>query len=168
VPGHEFTGVVASRGRAVETDSLRRPLHDGDRVAFPFFNPCNRCYWCVRGEHHACPYRARRSMQFNLDQYPDCDGGDAEYDDLPPGHYVFKVPDVLPDEAIPPVNGAMCQMRHGIEYAQMKFADVIVIQGAASASMRRRWPRRRAPRRSSRSTGNPCASSWRGSAARPT
>ena len=57
VPGHEFTGVVHSLGRGVETDSLRRPLREGDRVAFPFFNPCNRCYWCVRGEHHACPHR---------------------------------------------------------------------------------------------------------------
>ena len=55
VPGHEFTGVVHSLGRGVETDSLRRPLKEGDRVAFPFFNPCNRCYWCIRGEHHACP-----------------------------------------------------------------------------------------------------------------
>ena len=118
VPGHEFTGVVASLGRGIETDSLRRPLKEGDRVAFPFFNPCNRCYWCVRGEHHACPHRARRSMQFNLDQYPYCDGGYADYYYLPPGHYVFKVPDVLPDEAIPPVNCALCQVLHGIEYAE--------------------------------------------------
>ena len=76
VPGHEFTGVVHSLGKGVDTDSLRRPLKEGDRVAFPFFNPCNRCYWCVRGEHHACPHRHRRSMQFNLDSYNF---------DLPPG-----------------------------------------------------------------------------------
>src|SRR5204862_384624 len=101
-----------------------------DRVPVPFFNPCNRCYWCVRGEHHACPSRQRRSVQFNLDQYPYCDGGYAEYYFLPPGHYVFKVPDVLPDEAIPPVNCALCQVLHGLEYAEMKFGDVVVIQGA--------------------------------------
>src|SRR5262249_1171979 len=47
-----------------------------------------------------------------------------------PGHYVFKVPDVLPDEAIPPVNCALCQVLHGLEYSGMKFGDVIVIQGA--------------------------------------
>ncbi len=86
VPGHEFTGVVHSLGKGVDTDSLRRPLKEGDRVAFPFFNPCNRCYWCVRGEHHACPHRHRRSMQFNLDSYNFCDGGYAEYYYLPPGH----------------------------------------------------------------------------------
>jgi threonine dehydrogenase-like Zn-dependent dehydrogenase len=130
IPGHEFTGVVHSLGRGVSTDSLRRPLKEGDRVAFPFFNPCNRCYWCVRGEHHACPQRQRKNMQLNLDQYPYCDGGYAEYYYLPPGHYVFAVPDVLPDEAIPPVNCALCQVLHGIEHADMKFGDIVVIQGA--------------------------------------
>ena len=113
VPGHEFTGVVHSLGKGVTTDSLRRPLKEGDRVAFPFFNPCNRCYWCMRGEHHACPHRHRKSQQFTLNEYPYCDGGYAEYYYLPPGHYVFKVPDVLPDEAIPPVNCALCQVLHG-------------------------------------------------------
>ena len=43
---------------------------------------------------------------------------------------MFKVPDVLPDDAIPPVNCALCQVLHGIEYAEMKFGDVVVIQGA--------------------------------------
>jgi threonine dehydrogenase-like Zn-dependent dehydrogenase len=130
VPGHEFTGVVHTLGKGVTTDSLRRPLREGDRIAFPFFTPCNRCYWCVRGEHHACPHRHRRSQQFTLKEYPYCDGGYAEYYYLPPGHYVFKVPDELPDEAIPPVNCALCQVLHGIEYADMKFGDTIVIQGA--------------------------------------
>jgi threonine dehydrogenase-like Zn-dependent dehydrogenase len=130
VPGHEFTGVVHSLGKGITTDSLRRPLKEGDRVAFPFFNPCNRCYWCVRGEHHACPHRYRRSQQFTLNEYPYCDGGYAEYYFLPPGHYVFKVPDVLPDDAIPPVNCALCQVLHGLEYAGMKFGDVVAIQGA--------------------------------------
>jgi threonine dehydrogenase-like Zn-dependent dehydrogenase len=130
VPGHEFTGVVHTLGTGVTTDSLRRPLREGDRIAFPFFTPCNRCYWCVRGEYHACPHRHRRSQQFTLKEYPYCDGGYAEYYFLPPGHYVFKVPDELPDEAIPPVNCALCQVLHGIEYANMKFGDTVVIQGA--------------------------------------
>ena len=69
-------------------------------------------------------------MQFTLNEYPYCDGGYAEYYYLPPGHYVFKVPDMLPDEAIPPVNCALCQVLHGIEYADMKFGDIVVIQGA--------------------------------------
>jgi threonine dehydrogenase-like Zn-dependent dehydrogenase len=69
-------------------------------------------------------------MQFTLNEYPYCDGGYAEYYFLPPGHYVFKVPDILPDDAIPPVNCAMCQVLHGLEYCNMQFGDVVVIQGA--------------------------------------
>ena len=74
-------------------------------------------------------------MQFNLDQYPYCDGGYADYYYLPPGHYVFKVPDVLPDEAIAPVNCALCQVLYGLERADMKFGDTVVIQGAGGLSV---------------------------------
>ena len=129
VTGHEFTGVVDSLTEGVDTDSIRRPLREGDRVAFPFFNPCNRCYWCVRGEHHACPHRSRNNHQ-GLDEYPYCDGGMADYYYLPPGHYIFKVPDELPTDAVPPVNCALSQVMFGLERARMDFGDTVVIQGA--------------------------------------
>lgn len=129
VPGHEFTGVVHSMGDGVDSDSVRRPLKEGDRVAFPFFNPCNRCYWCIRGEHHACPHRGRNNHQ-GLDAYPYCDGGMADYYYLPQGHYVYKVPDELPTDAVPPVNCALSQVMFGLERANMDFGDTVVIQGA--------------------------------------
>ena len=129
VTGHEFTGIVDSLGGGITTDSLRRPLKEGDRVAFPFFNPCNRCYWCIRGEHHACPHRSRKNHQ-GLDDYPYCDGGMADYYYLPSGHYVFKVPDELPSDAVPPVNCALSQVLFGLERANMSYGDAVVIQGA--------------------------------------
>ena len=125
--GHEFTGVVHSMGEGVETDSLRRPLREGDRVAFPFFHPCNRCYWCIRGEHHACPHRGR---WYTLEEHPYCNAGMGDYYYLPPGHYVFKVPDELPTDAVPPVNCALSQVLFGLERAKMDFGDTVVIQGA--------------------------------------
>jgi threonine dehydrogenase-like Zn-dependent dehydrogenase len=129
VLGHEFTGVVHSLGEGVSFDSLRRPLKEGDRVAFPFIFPCNRCYHCVRGEHHACQHRFRRNMA-GLEAYPYCDGGMAQYFYLQPGHYVYKVPDELPDQAIPPVNCALAQVLFGMERARVHFGDTVVIQGA--------------------------------------
>ncbi len=125
--GHEFTGVVYSMGEGVETDSLRRPLREGDRVAFPFFHPCNRCYWCTRGEHHACPHRGR---WYTLEEHPYCNAGMGDYYYLPPGHYVFKVPDELPTDAVPPVNCALSQVLFGLERAKMDFGDTVAIQGA--------------------------------------
>ena len=58
--GHEMMGTVAELGSKVTTDSLRRPLHEGDRVAFAYFFPCMRCYNCIRGEMGACKFRAGR------------------------------------------------------------------------------------------------------------
>src|SRR5688572_4653652 len=58
--GHEMMGTVAELGSKITTDSLRRPLHEGDRVAFAYFFPCMRCYNCIRGEMGACKYRAGR------------------------------------------------------------------------------------------------------------
>ncbi|HUG36101.1 MAG TPA: alcohol dehydrogenase catalytic domain-containing protein, partial [Candidatus Limnocylindrales bacterium] len=42
--GHEMTGRVARLGARVKTDSLGRPLKEGDRVAYTYFYPCGRCY----------------------------------------------------------------------------------------------------------------------------
>src|SRR5690349_24266162 len=38
--GHEMTGCVAKLGARVKTDSLGRPLKEGDRVAYTYFYPC--------------------------------------------------------------------------------------------------------------------------------
>jgi len=40
--GHEMTGRVAKLGARVKTDSLGRPLKEGDRVAYTYFYPCGR------------------------------------------------------------------------------------------------------------------------------
>ena len=40
--GHEMTGRVAKLGANVRTDSLGRPLKEGDRIVYPYFTPCRR------------------------------------------------------------------------------------------------------------------------------
>ena len=51
--GHEMTGRVAALGPGVASDSLGRPLREGDRVAFCYFYPCGRCYVCLHGQRAA-------------------------------------------------------------------------------------------------------------------
>ena len=58
--GHEMTGRVARLGRSVKTDSLGRPLKEGDRVAYTYFYPCGRCYACLNKEPAACPNKIER------------------------------------------------------------------------------------------------------------
>jgi threonine dehydrogenase-like Zn-dependent dehydrogenase len=89
-----------------------------------------RCYHCVRGEFHACEYRWRRNVRYTFKEYPYCDGGFAEYFYLQPGHWVFKAPDELPDEAVAPVNCAMAQVTFGLNQSGIRTGDTIVIQGA--------------------------------------
>lgn len=130
LPGHEFTGRVHSIGKGVSTDSLRRPLKEGDKVVFPFFFPCMRCYHCLRDQLYVCQYRFRNNIVHRFEDYPYCDGGFADYFWLKPGHFVFKVPEDLPDKALATVNCSMAQVMFGLHLAQPKQGDVVVVQGA--------------------------------------
>ena len=127
--GHEFTGKVAALGKGAETDSLRRPLKEGDRVAFPFFFPCHNCYHCIRGEHRACQFRSRPNNR-GIEEYPYASGGYSEYFYIPPNAYKYIVPDELPDAAIPPVNCALAQVLFALDEARVRFGDTVVVQGA--------------------------------------
>ena len=42
--GHEMTGKIDSLGSNITTDSMGQEIKEGDRVAFPYFFPCRRCY----------------------------------------------------------------------------------------------------------------------------
>lgn len=126
--GHEMTGVVAAVGADVSTDSLGLPLREGDRVAYTYFFPCMRCYNCLRGELNACPRRTR--FRRPVEDYPYCSGGFAEYFYLPPGHFVFKVPEGLEDRDVVPVNCAVSQVIFGLKKAGLQMGDSVVIQGA--------------------------------------
>lgn len=131
VVGHEMTGRVAALGRNITTDSLGRPLKEGDRVCYAYFYPCNRCYQCNRGEFAACPAKVLR-MSGGISPFQ---GAYAEYYYLKPGHWVFKVPDELPDEVVTPVNCALSQVTFGLHQAGLRFGDTVVIQGAGGLGL---------------------------------
>jgi threonine dehydrogenase-like Zn-dependent dehydrogenase len=126
--GHEMTGEVHSLGRGITTDSMGRPLKEGDRVVYAYFFPCRRCYICLRGELNNCPDRFR--FRASIEEYPYCTGGFAEYYYLYPGHFVFKVPDELPDEAVTAANCAVSQVIYGLHQGNVRLGDSVVIQGA--------------------------------------
>ena len=125
--GHEMMGTVEELGSKITTDSLRRPLKEGDRVAFAYFFPCMRCYNCIRGEMGACKFRAGRKP---LDEWPVCNGGFAQYYYLRAPQFLFKLPDDLSDAASAPINCALAQVMEAFHIARPRFGDNIVIQGA--------------------------------------
>ena len=131
--GHEMTGVVHTLGAGISTDSMGRPLKEGDRVAYTYFFPCRRCYTCLRGELNHCPDRFR--FRASIEEYPYCDGGFADYYYLHPGHFVFKVPEVLPDEAVTAVNCAVSQVIFGLQQSGLRLGDTVVVQGAGGLGL---------------------------------
>ncbi|MBI2879603.1 MAG: zinc-binding dehydrogenase [Candidatus Rokubacteria bacterium] len=128
IMGHEMTGAVARLGPGVTTDSLGRPLKEGDRVAYCYFFPCGRCYACLHGQRAACPSKVGRAAPPT--EFPGFVGAFAEYFYLRPGGYVFRVPEELDDELVAPVNCALSQVIFGLHQAGLRFGDQVVIQGA--------------------------------------
>ncbi len=133
VGGHEMTGRVAKLGASVTTDSLGRPLHEGDRVAYAYFRPCGRCYVCSQGPAAACPNKARGITP--ADVFPHFTGAFAEYYYLRPGQWIFTVPDDLSDEVVVPVNCALSQVMYGLRRAGVKMGDIVVVQGAGGLGL---------------------------------
>jgi threonine dehydrogenase-like Zn-dependent dehydrogenase len=125
VGGHEMTGRVYKLGANISTDSLGRPLKEGDRVCYAYFYPCNRCYQCNKGEFSACPSKLI-GMLTSISRFS---GAYGEYYYLKPGGWVFKVPDELSDEVVAPVNCALSQVTYGLSVAGLRFGDTLVVQG---------------------------------------
>jgi threonine dehydrogenase-like Zn-dependent dehydrogenase len=126
--GHEMTGRVAALGVRVKTDSLGRPLKEGDRVAYTYFYPCGRCHACLENQPAECPAKIERPL--GPSQFPHFHGAFAEYYYLRPRGAIFLVPDSLPDELVAPVNCALSQVIFGLGRAGLRFGDSVVIQGA--------------------------------------
>ena len=58
VMGHEGTGMIDKLGAGVTSDSLGKPLAEGDRVVYYAVFPCYRCHLCLRGDINWCVNRA--------------------------------------------------------------------------------------------------------------
>jgi threonine dehydrogenase-like Zn-dependent dehydrogenase len=119
---------VARLGARIKTDSLGRPLAEGDRVAYTYFYPCGRCPACLGKEPAACFFKVGRPL--GPSEFPHFHGAFAEYYYLKPGGAIFKVPGELSDEMVAPVNCALAQVIFGLGKAGLRFGDTLVIQGA--------------------------------------
>jgi threonine dehydrogenase-like Zn-dependent dehydrogenase len=123
-----MTGRVARLGAKIKTDSLGRPLAEGDRVAYTYFYSCRRCHACLNNEPAACPNKIERPL--GPSTFPHLHGAFADHYYLRPGGHLFKVPAELPDEAVASVNCALAQVMYGLHVAGLRLGDHVVIQGA--------------------------------------
>ncbi len=131
--GHESTGRIAALGEGVASDSNGAPLATGDRVVYRYFFPCGRCRNCLSDKSRACP--TRYAFNTPADQAPHFNGAFGDYFYLRPGHTVFKVPDDLPDDLVVGVNCALSQVVAGLDVANFKMGESVVVQGAGGLGM---------------------------------
>src|SRR5688572_25009163 len=132
IGGHEMTGHVEALGSGWSTDTLGRPLREGDRVAFSFFNPCGKCWACLSNTAR-CPNRYR--LRAPADVAPHFHAAYAEYHVTKPGQWVFKVPDDLSDELVAPANCALSQVLYSLHRIGIWLGDTVLIQGSGGLGL---------------------------------
>ncbi len=133
--GHEGAGVVHALGAGRTTDSLGRPIQEGDRLMYAAIMPCNSCYHCGRGEKNWCSNRQTGIGARIAGEFPYFTGTYADYFWIPAGHPVYKVPDELPDSVLGWVNCAMGTVTEGLLRAGCTAGDYVVIQGAGGLGL---------------------------------
>jgi L-iditol 2-dehydrogenase len=112
--GHEFAGTVAAVGSGVTA------FAEGDRVVAGNSAPCDRCFYCAKGQMQLCD---RLSLH---------NGGYAEYDCLPAAivrHKLHKIPASLSfaDAALAePLAAAI----HGVDALKVEPGETVGIVGA--------------------------------------
>ena len=126
--GHEMCGRVERLGAGVTTDSLGAPLREGDRVTYCYFFPCGRCPVCLQDEMGACPRKGRANRVAGTPPYFNNAYGDYYY--LRPGHFIFRLPEEIPDVMATPANCALAQVIYGFKRAGLRFGHTVVVQGA--------------------------------------
>ena len=79
--------------------------------------------------YRACPY-ARAYLVNSCDTAPHFYGAFGDYYYVNPGAAIFKVPDELSDQMVAGINCALAQVVGGMQLAQLKLGENVVIQGA--------------------------------------
>ncbi|MDP6506131.1 MAG: alcohol dehydrogenase catalytic domain-containing protein, partial [Planctomycetota bacterium] len=132
--GHEMVGTIHKLGTKVKTDSLGKPLQEGDSIIYSFYRQCGNCYFCNTREA-ACPDLHKHWIGVSSDDPPHFHAGYGEYYHLGPGHWVFKVPDNLSDDMASPVNCAGSTIFAGLDKIEIRPGDTVVVQGAGGLGL---------------------------------
>ncbi len=130
--GHEGTGVIYKLGKGVTTDSLGRPIKEGDRVMHTAIKPCNHCYQCINGNHNWCSTRGAGKP---AGEWPYFNGTYGDYYYVASNQPVFTIPTELPDSVLGWVNCAMGTVTEGLSRVGCGEGNYVVIQGAGGLGL---------------------------------
>jgi 2-desacetyl-2-hydroxyethyl bacteriochlorophyllide A dehydrogenase len=118
--GHEFAGVIASKGKEVVG------LKTGNRVAVHYIVSCGRCEYCVGGKENYC------------DKYrmigKDVDGGFAKYAVVPASN-VLRLPESLPLEEAAILGCAVSTAYHSLRRGRASQNDTVLVNGVGGLGL---------------------------------
>jgi len=122
IPGHEFLGTVAARGKNIQGCEI------GDRLAADQIVPCGECRFCKTGKYWMC--QPHKIFGF----FNDLNGGMAEYIKLPKGSIFHQVPKELPLEQALLIEPYACS-KHCVDRARIESEDIVVLSGAGTLGL---------------------------------
>ena len=134
VLGHEMVGEVESLGEGVETDFAGQQIQIGDRVSSTYFQTCRKCKMCQKGAFNLCE-KAYEFWNKEAIEAPHFHGTFATHYYVHPDVYFYKVPENVPDIVAASANCALSQVYFGLETADLKYGETIVIQGAGGLGL---------------------------------
>jgi len=122
VLGHEATGVITQVGKNVNKYKV------GDRIFVSHHVPCNKCRYCLKGNHTAC------ETLHTTNYYP---GGFAQFIRVPKINIengVYKLPDDMSFEEGTFIEPLACVIR-GQRLAAIKKDETVLIIGGGLAGI---------------------------------
>ncbi|SDL95587.1 zinc-binding dehydrogenase [Bacillus sp. OK048] len=132
--GHEMVGKIEEIGEGVTTDHSGKPIRVGDRVAVTFFQACRRCNACANGEFVLCE-NTLENLNRQPEEFPHFHAAYSSHYYVNPYQFFYKVPDNIPDSVAASANCAISQVLYGIDKAQLKVNETILIQGAGGLGL---------------------------------
>jgi threonine dehydrogenase-like Zn-dependent dehydrogenase len=130
--GHEGAGYIYELGKGVTCDFRGVPLKEGDRVVYSGPIVCGRCEMCLQGNLSRYCFNRQKAV---LGKFPYFRSTFADYYYVMPTQAVFKAPAGIPDELLAPVNCAMGTVGMGIEVADVKSGQSVVVMGAGGLGL---------------------------------
>ena len=132
--GHEMIGRIIKLGDGSTTDGAGQPITVGDRVVPVYTLNCMKCPACLKGFPSHCEHAFTYFMQ--QDTPPHFHGGTfATHYYIHPGQFFFRVPDAVADGEAAAANCALSQVMVGIDLADVKPGQNVVIQGAGGLGL---------------------------------
>lgn len=122
IPGHEFLGHVAAKGKNVTGYEI------GDRIIADQIVPCGECKFCRTGRYWMCEPHATFGFQ------KENNGGMAEYVRFPKNAVMHRVPEDMPLEQALMIEPFSCS-KHAVDRADIGIEDVVVISGAGTLGL---------------------------------